>query len=214
LLSASLFLRSASACFRSSAARFFSSAACFFSCRCRGDGGLVLLLARLLFSRGRRRFLLGRLLGRDGRVGLSQIADGRRVDVFRLGERRLHGLGGHRRRDLDRGADVQRLGEVAHARVRVLVLVDLEHAEQDVDLRHDPVRPEAGLLRERDRLLQLALRLFEVSVTVGTGGALAERLQLLHRFLGIGRDRGPRDGDRQQRNDDDRGDTGDCSHGC
>ena len=134
-----------------------------------------------------RGFLLRRLLGRRRRLGLAQIADGRRIDVLRLRERRLDRLRRHRRRNLHRRADVERLGEVAHARLGVLVLVDLEDAEQDVDLRHDPVRREAALLGDRDRLLQLAPRLVEVAVLVGGGGALIERLQLLHRLLGVGR---------------------------
>jgi hypothetical protein len=185
--------------------------------RCRR---LLLLLTRLFLRRSSGRLFLlflfvflGGFLGGDRRVGLAQVADGRRVHIFRLRERRLHSLGRHRGRDLDRGADVDRLREVAHARVRILVLVDLEHAEQDVDLRHDPVRPEAVVLGERDRLLQLAPGLVEVPVTIGSGGALAERLQLLHRFLGVAGDRGPRDRKHQQGNENDRNDTCDCSHG-
>ena len=162
-----------------------------------GRRGLLSLLLLLLLGRGRE-LRFRRLLLRGGRVGLAQIADRRRIDVLRLRERLLDRLGRHGRRNLGRRTDVERLREVAHARVHVLVLVDLEHAEQDVDLRHDPVRSQAALLRDRDRLLELALRLVEVAVCIRGRGALAERLQLLHRVLRVGRAGVSRRGEQQE----------------
>jgi hypothetical protein len=206
LLSASDFLRSASARLVCLGLPPFQLRLLLF-CRRAGDGGRrlllpLLLLLLLLLGGGRGFFLLfvflRCLLGSGRRVGLAQIADGRGVDVLGLGERSLDRLGRHRRRNLHGGADVQRLGEVAHARLRVLVLVDLEHAEQDVDLRHDPVGSEAVLLRERDRLLKLASGLVEVAVAIGRSGALAERLEPLHRFLGVRRASRPHRREQQQ----------------
>ena len=97
----------------------------------------------------------------------------RRLALLILGpvEGRQHRLGGHRGRDLNGGADVQRLGEVLDALTFVLETGDLEDAVEDVDLGDQLVATEAVLLGQLQRLLELALRLVELAVVVGAAAA-------------------------------------------
>src|SRR5450631_2650455 len=174
-------------------------------------GGQVVNQLLFRWIAARRRLRLGcsgrpRRLGRleQGLLGLVGRCwrRGRRLRLALLilcaVEGRQHRFGGHRGRDLNGGADVERLGEVLHPLISVLEAGDLEDAVEDVDLGDQLVATEAVLLRQLQRLLELALRLVELAVVVGDRGRLIVRLDLGEDRLligGAGRERG---GQRQQ----------------
>ncbi len=147
----------------------------------------------------RRRVRLGRAGGLRRRGRLEQGLLGllwsclrrgrlRRLALLILGpvEGRQHGLGGHGGRDLNGGADVQRLGEVLDALTFVLETGDLEDAVEDIDLGDQFLGSEPVVVRQLQRLLELALRLVELAVVVGGRGRLIVRLDLGEDRLLIG----------------------------
>ena len=159
--------------------------------RLRHPGGLCRLGG---FEQGLLGFFWsGRTLGRLR--GLALL-------ILRPVEGGQHGLGGHGGRDLNGGADVQRLGEELHPLVGVLEPGDLQDAIKDIDLGHQLLGTDPVFVGDLQRLLQLRLGLGQVPIVVGGRGRLILRLDLGQGRLLIGGCRQVGQGD--DNSDDDR----------
>src|SRR6185437_10593593 len=124
---------------------------------------------------GRRRLLaLGIRLVRRRFAGL----------VLRLVEGGQDRLGGHRGRYLNGRADVDRLAEVLDALSSILESGHLQHAVEEIGLRHQLVLAEAVVLREFQLLLELRLGLFQLAIVISGRRGLVSGLDLgQDRFL-------------------------------